>query len=186
MQERAAPVAIETPVVAPPDFHAVFREHSGYVWNSLRRLGVRDADLEDITHDVLLTVFRRLAEYDPSRPIRPWLFGIAVRVASRYRQLARHRREVYDRDVEPVDQTPAADHRLESREASALVIEALGALDLDRRAVFVLHDIDGTAMPEIARSLDVPLNTAYSRLRLARADFKAAVTRIRARRKERT
>ena len=169
------------PEGAPPDFRAVFQNESGYVWHTLRRLGVRDADLEDLTHDVLLTVYRKLGDYDPSRPLRPWLFGIALRVASRYRQLARHRREVYDSDAEPVDQAPAADVRMEAREQSQLVVEALDLLSIERKAVFVLHDIDECGMPEIARTLEVPLNTAYSRLRLARADFKKAIERLRLR-----
>jgi len=58
-------------------------------------------------------------------------------------------------------------------------MRALEELDLDRRAVFVMHDIDGHVMPDIAAALGVPLNTAYSRLRLARADFAAAVERVR-------
>ena len=56
---------------------------------------------------------------------------------------------------------------------------ALDALDLDRRSVFVMHELDGQAVPEIARTLSIPLNTAYSRLRLARRDFVDAVKRAR-------
>jgi RNA polymerase sigma-70 factor, ECF subfamily len=175
----ASTVAAATPPPRAPDFREVFEGHSQYVWNSLRRLGVHEADLEDLTHDVLITVYKRLADYDPARPLRPWLFGIAMRVAARYRQLARHRREVYDDSIEPVDEAPSVTDRMESREASELVIAALDTLGLDRKAVFVLHDIDGCAMPEIAATLDIPLNTAYSRLRLARVDFKRAVQRLR-------
>ena len=64
------------------------------------------------------------------------------------------------------------------------MILALDDLELDRRAVLILHDIDGHSVPEIARALSIPLNTAYSRLRLAREQFKAAVKRIRLRRGE--
>src|SRR5690349_23546888 len=85
-----------------PEFPAVFREHLGYVWHALRRLGVRERDLEDVTHDVFLAVFRKLEQYDPARPLRPWLFGFAFRVASDYRERARHRWEVAgDLDATP-------------------------------------------------------------------------------------
>jgi RNA polymerase sigma-70 factor (ECF subfamily) len=59
-------------------------------------------------------------------------------------------------------------------------MKALDGLDLDRRAVFVMHELDEIPMPEIARTLAIPLNTAYSRLRLARADVAQAIQHFRA------
>jgi RNA polymerase sigma-70 factor (ECF subfamily) len=157
----------------------VFEAEFSYVSHTLRRLGVREADLEDVAHDVFITVHRLLPQYDPMRPIRPWLFGVAFRVASDYRRLARHTREIPEPPAgEPVDGALLADEQLAAEQARRLVIEALGELDLDRRAVLVMHDIDGHAMPEIAQALSIPLNTAYSRLRLARVELKAAVQGI--------
>ena len=69
---------------------------------------------------------------------------------------------------------------MEGTEARAVLMKALDALDLDRRAVFVMHELDEIPVPEIASTLDIPLNTAYSRLRLARADAAAAIQRFRA------
>ena len=80
----------------PPDFRSIFDHEFSYVWTSLRRLGVPPRDLEDITHDVFVEVFRNLDRYDPTRPLRPWLFAFAFRFASDYRRLARHRVEVYE------------------------------------------------------------------------------------------
>jgi RNA polymerase sigma-70 factor (ECF subfamily) len=163
----------------------MFESESSFVWNSLRRLGVPPRDLEDVAHDVFSTVYRRLDDYDTSRPLRPWLFGIAFRVAARYRELARNQRELLEGDLpEPVDQSPTVDEQLIAEESRRLITEAMETLDLDRRAVLLLHDLEGCAMPDIALALSVPLNTAYSRLRLARADLKAAVSRLRARRGE--
>src|SRR5438552_2588961 len=72
---------------------ALFDAHAGYVWSTLRRLGVPSADLEDLTHDVFLQVYRRLDVYDPLRPVRPWLFGFAYRIASQHRRRAHRRHE---------------------------------------------------------------------------------------------
>ncbi len=174
--------------VRPPEapaFRAVFEAEFSYVWSTLCRLGVRAADLEDVTHEVFVAVHRALPGYDPTRPIRPWLFGIAFRVASDYRREARHAREVLRGEpADLADAAPAADERMAAEEARRVVIEALDAVDMTRRAVLVLHDIDGCPMPEIAHALSIPLNTAYSRLRLGRADLKAAVQRVRLRRGE--
>ena len=61
------------------------------------------------------------------------------------------------------------------------VLDALDVLDLDKRAVFVMHEIDGTPIPAVATALGIPVNTAYSRLRLAREAFTAQVKRLRLR-----
>jgi len=159
------------------EFLVVYAAELGYVWSTLRRLGVQERDLEDVCHDVFVVVFRNLAVYDARRPIRPWLFGISFRVASDYRRSARHRREVPGTTREVACSSPPADEVMVRHERQRLVLRALEALELDRRAVFVMHDIDGHVMPDIAAALGIPLNTAYSRLRLARADFATAVRR---------
>jgi RNA polymerase sigma-70 factor (ECF subfamily) len=70
------------------------------------------------------------------------------------------------------------------REAASLVMEALNAMPFEQRAVFVLYELDETPMKEIAESLGVPVNTAYSRLRLAREVFAAHVANEQHERKE--
>jgi len=160
------------------DFEAIFAQEFSYVWRALARLGVSEADREDLTHEVFFQVYRRLPTADLERPLRPWLFGFAFRIASTHRRLARHRFEHPCDTIEALDATPSAEESLERREAQALVDRALEDLGLEQRAVFVLHEIDAYKMPEIAAALSIPLNTAYSRLRLARDRFTAAVRRL--------
>jgi RNA polymerase sigma-70 factor (ECF subfamily) len=159
-------------------FRVIFETGFDYIWNAIRRLGVAPSDLEDISHDVLLDVYRKIDTYDPERPLKPWLFAFSFRAASEYRRRRRVRGEVSE-SVEVVDTSPLVEERLVEHENRALVAAALESLDLDRRAVFVLHDLDDVAVPEIARALDIPLNTAYSRLRVARERFVKAITRLR-------
>jgi RNA polymerase sigma-70 factor (ECF subfamily) len=164
----------------PSDFRALFTMHAPYVWNTLRRFGVLPADLEDQTHEVFLQVQRHLGDYDASRPVRPWLFGFAFRIASQHRRRVDRRREDSgpDRAEDAVDPAALPDERIASEQNRRLVLDALGAIDLDRRAVFVLYEIDGVSMDEIARSLGIPVNTAYSRLRVARGEFATAAKRL--------
>jgi RNA polymerase sigma-70 factor, ECF subfamily len=170
----------------PSDFQSVFAGHFSYVWAALRRLGVAERELEDLTQEVFLRVFGQLEQFDAARPVRPWLFGFAFRVASDYRRLARHKREILDpQKAESADPAPSAlDHVLKT-EALLLAQTALEELDLDRRAVFILHELDDCPMPEVAEALSIPLNTAYSRLRLAREQFAACVRRLRLQRGDR-
>lgn len=161
--------------VASFDFNHLYEAELDYVWASLRRLGVPNASLEDLCHDVFVTAWRKLADYDRARPIRPWLFGIAYRIASDLRNRAYQQREVLDDEADAVDETNGPHEQAEQAQARAVVARALEHIPLERRGVFVMHDIDGTPIPEIAETFGIPLNTAYSRLRLARRDFEQAV-----------
>jgi len=178
--QEVEPAIDPVDIVEVPDFRTVYEAHFSYVWHSLRRIGVADADLEDLCHDVFVAFYRGLDTFDPARPIKPWLFGITFRVASDHRRRARHRFEVPPKgDGDYADRAPLADDRVAERQAHNLVERALQALDGDKRAVFILHELDGQSMPEIATVIAAPLNTLYSRLRLARAEFAAAVRRLR-------
>ena len=159
-------------------FFEIFQNEYAYVINSLRRLGTHECDLEDVAHEVFLVVHRRLERYDSNRPLRPWLFGIAFRVASDFRRLAHHRREVVREDIEAPDGARPLDEQVFASQARRIVERALESLEPDRRAVFIMCDIDGLHVPEIASALEIPLNTAYSRLRLARAQFTATIQEI--------
>jgi RNA polymerase sigma-70 factor (ECF subfamily) len=161
-----------------PEFKDIFAEHAAYVYTALRRLGVRERDLEDLTHDVFVRVFRHLHELDSSRPIKPWLFGFAFRVSGEdRRRLRRHPEDVTDQ-IDPLDPQPSALEQLLAHERRKLAWSALETLELGRRAVFILHELDGCPIPEVAESLGIPLATAYSRLRLAREDFDKAARRL--------
>lgn len=165
-------------------FRPIFEREFDYVWTSLRRLGVHPRDLEDVAQEVFVNVYRKLDEYDASRPMRPWLFAFAFRCASDWRRLARHRVEVLGAPREPVSEA-TAEGALASAEDRALVLRALECVDIERRAVLIQYEFDGCSMKEISESLGIPLFTGYSRLRVAREEFTAAVRRLRPRRGDR-
>lgn len=165
-----------------PRFEDVYARERDYLWKSLRRLGIPERHLEDVAHDVLVVVHRKLSDFDEARPIRPWIFGIAMRTAADFRRSFKNALETPEQDLDPPDDEPRVatpEGALEAREQRALVLRALEALDDDKRAVFVLHELDAEAMPAIAEALSIPLNTAYSRLRAAREEFASAVRRLR-------
>ncbi len=161
------------------DFARLFETELDYAWSSLRRLGVREADVEDQVHELFLRAHRHFAELDATRPVRPWLYAFAVRVASEYRRAPKNRREIPGLAEELRDAAPSVEDQAMQAEVQACVLEALARLELDRAAVLVGVDIQGHSGPEMAVALGIPLNTVYSRLRLARADFKLAFRRAR-------
>lgn len=165
-------------LVAKPDMGTVFEEYFDYVWHTLRHLGVRDSDLEDLAQEVFLRVCARIDDYDCAKPMRPWLFGFAFRVASDYRRLARHRMEVRWAPPDHADPERPVDQRIDLEEQRTLVLRALDLIDFDRRAILVMHDVDEIPVPAIADEFGIPVNTAYSRLRLAREELASTVATL--------
>jgi RNA polymerase sigma-70 factor (ECF subfamily) len=152
----------------------VFAEHADFVWRSLRRLGVRAADVDDALQEVFLVVYRRVSEYEDRGLMRAWLFSISRQVASHYHRAATRAENRRQRLV--VDAaTPDAEELMARREAERVVTSFLEELDEPQRMVFYLSDIEGMTAPEIAAALEVNLNTVYGRLRLARKRFERAL-----------
>ena len=156
-----------------------YRRELDYLMRTLRRLGVASEDLEDVAHDVFLALRGAWQEYDPARPFRPYLFGIAFRVAASHRR--RHWREVSYAVVEAQDEALEPDRVLEAHQARAIVLAALQRIPLARRVVLILHDLDEIPMREVAKTLGIPLFTGYSRLRKARRELEASVRRVQTR-----
>jgi RNA polymerase sigma-70 factor (ECF subfamily) len=161
-----------------PDFRSVYRAEFSYVLHTLRRLGVAPAELEDVAHDVFVAVYKHFADFDPARPLRPWLFGFAFRVASDHRKLSRHRHEARESAGDPADPSPQPDELVAEERMRKALLAALDAMDFEKRSIIVMHDVEGMPVPEIARLLEVPVNTAYSRLRLARTDLERHLVKI--------
>ncbi len=155
----------------------VYEQQLDYLVSSLRRLGVPYSDIEDVVHEVFLVMHRRWEDYDRTRPLRPWLFGIAFRVASTHRR--KGTREVLSDAYDAEDLGARPDDAAAAGETRSLLLGALRQVPLERRAVLVMHDVDELPMREIAIELGLPLFTAYSRLRKARKELEAALSRLR-------
>ena len=149
-------------------FDEIYEREIDYVWRTLGRFGVPSADIQDAAHEVFLVLYRRWSEVDPQRPVHKWLFGVARRVAADFRAKRRENPTQFELAT-PEDPLAAKRDLLRS---------AMDALDDDRRAVVILHDLEGHTGAEIAALLDIPVNTVHSRLRLARADLVAAVRKL--------
>jgi len=162
---------------------AMFNAHFDFVWRSLRRLGVAEPAVDDAAQEVFVVASRRLASIEHGKE-KAFLFGTAVRVASDARRRLGRRRDrlAGDRAVDPPDPGPAQDELLDRKRARALLDEIMAGLPDEARPVFVLHELEGMTMAEIAACLEIPPGTVASRLRRAREAFHAAIARARPRR----
>jgi RNA polymerase sigma-70 factor (ECF subfamily) len=155
---------------------AAFERHFPLVWRSLRRFGVPAASADDVAQQVFLTFSERLADVGSGRE-RAFLLAVCVRAAANERRRLKRVREDATSDTTldaiPEMQTPEELlHRKRQRERLDAV---LATLPLDQRVVFVLFELEGLTLPEIADSLGLALGTATSRLRRARGRFEAWV-----------
>ena len=120
---------------------------------TLRRLGVRERDVEDLCQDVFIAVHAKLDDYDPERPIKRWLFGFARRMAADHRRKAGYQREVLDDTHDPADGQIGADERLSEAQKKRLLLASLDVLDQKNREVFVMYFLDEVPASEIAAEL---------------------------------
>lgn len=164
-----------------PAFEAVYREHFGFVYACLLRLGVPDAAVDDAAQDVFVTVHRRLPAFEGRSALRSWLFGIVRRIAFRHRRsalrLATRRRALAD---EHDPGAPGADlaASVEQAQRSALLLQALDTLDDDKRTALTLHVFEDLRGPEVAEFLGINVDTAYSRIKAARRELTRALTEL--------
>lgn len=173
---RTATTPRPDPRVDATDFAALFREHAPFAWRCLRRLGVAEADADDVCQEVFLIVHKKLAELDPTRSPRAWIYGICVRKAADHRRLAHKQRERPEAEAPDAEaQGSGPDSSLDRRRALARLDRALDALDEPKRAAFVLYEIEGLSLQEVATACDCPLQTVYSRLAAARQRLEQAL-----------
>lgn len=159
------------------------REHGAFVWRSVRRLGVNEGDVDDVTQAVFLKARERLDEITADSA-RGFLYRLALGLASNHKRGQRRRREQSLPDEDAPAEGASADGIAAQLEARALVDRLLEPLDLDLRAVLVLHEAEELTAPEIAELLNIPVGTVASRLRRAREEARAALQREQARHPE--
>lgn len=164
------------------DVRTVHARHASFVWASLQRLGVRPSDLPDVHQEVFLVVHQKLAGFDDSKPLEPWLFGICRRKAASYRRRAWFRLEAPSESIGELCDASASwvvESEVDRLHAGAELDALLNLLDPDKRAVLVMFEIEGIDCETIAATMGVPVGTVYSRLHAARRVLEKAAERAR-------
>jgi len=156
----------------PLTFEQVYAEHYRFVWRTLKAFGLPSAVVEDAVQDVFVVVHRRLPDFEGRSSIRTWLFRISRWVVTYERRRARSRpaHEPIDDDVG--DAAPDPYERVARNEGLRALERVLLRMDEEKRLVFVLMDIEEMRAHEVAELFEINVNTVYSRLRLAREQFR--------------
>lgn len=161
----------------------VYALHADFVWRTLQHLGVRSADLEDLAQEVFIAVHRGIKGFDGRSKLTTWLFGICLHLVQRHRRRAYFRFEFLQSEPPERIDSDTPELRYAGAEQRARLEQLLQGLNPERRATFVLFEVEGWSCEEIAELTAVPVGTVYSRLHSARKQVKATVARLRRSRK---
>jgi RNA polymerase sigma-70 factor (ECF subfamily) len=162
------------------DLRDLFTQHYASIWRLLRRLGVREADLDDAAQEVFWVAARRLADIRIGSE-HSFLYGVALRVASGERRKLRNAgTPVFS--ICPESPVPCGkknpEQRVEDKQARQLLDHVLDQMSPSLKSIFVLYELENIAVKEIAELHEIPLGTANSRLRRARIEFSIICKRV--------
>lgn len=161
-------------------FKALYRQYFHFVWSSARRFGVPPDAMDDLVQEVFIVIHAKLATLERPEALHSWIYGVVRRTASNHRRALRTQQAagiLHEVAGEAESHEPTPFDRLKTNADLQLLLSLLAELDEPKREVFELIEIDELTVPEAAEILEIPLNTAYSRLRAARQAFEAALAR---------
>ena len=163
------------------DLSQAFKDHGRFLARSILRLTGDGPHVEDILQETFIIAHRKQASFESRSSLRTWLYGIASNLCLHHRRsLARELNALEKAATEPTENLAGPEKAVEAAQNKALVEAAMQAIPFKQREIFMLYEIDGMDGPSIAQLVDIPLNTVWSRLRLARETFAKEVRRRRA------
>jgi RNA polymerase sigma-70 factor (ECF subfamily) len=168
--DRSEPIA---------SFEALHARYFDFVWASLRGLGVPAHGVDDATQDVFIVLHRRLPDFEGRSTLKTFVFGIVVGVARNHRRSAKRsdRLTPFEDAPELPDTGSSPFESAAASQALTKLVSILDRMDDAKREVLILSEWEEMSAPEIAEALGVGVNTVYSRLRLARAEFERILSR---------
>jgi RNA polymerase sigma-70 factor (ECF subfamily) len=164
-----------------PSFEEIYERYFDFVWSSARRLGAGETAIDDIVQEIFIVIHVKVRTLQKPESLRSWIYGIARRTVSNYHRATRAREAsgiglTLHHELElPLPRTPL--DLTEQSDRVRLLWSLLDELEPAKREVLILVELEEMTVPEAAEALEIPLNTAYSRLRVARQEFEAAVAR---------
>jgi RNA polymerase sigma-70 factor (ECF subfamily) len=163
-------------------FDDLARREERALYRHAARIVGPGADAEDVVQDAFLSAWKSIRSFEGTS-FRAWLFRIVTnraldRVRSRKRRAELPLEPADDEEVtwaEPAAPGPELADIAASREALAVVEQALEGVPEDQRAALILRDVEGFAYEEIAVMTSVEIGTVKSRIHRARVAVRNAL-----------
>jgi len=157
-----------------------FRDHFEMLWRLAARLGVPRSNVDDVVQEAFITADRRAADIRTGSE-RRFLISTTVKLCANQRRRPEARLERPELLQARADDTPDAEQLLVRKQLREWLDVVLDTLPLEQRTVFVLHQLEGLNIAEVAALLEVPPGTVASRLARARGKFSKSAARLRLR-----
>lgn len=157
----------------PGAFDALLNAYQRPIYSYLIRCGIIESARDDLFQDIFLKIHAAASSYQPSRPLKPWIFTIAANTVRNYIRAQNgprnHRALSWDEQhADPPDPQPSAETRFDHQHQLGWLEQAIAALPLKQREVLLLITVEGLPQQEVALSLNIPLNSVKTYLRRAR------------------
>ncbi|MBT9557767.1 MAG: RNA polymerase sigma factor [Myxococcales bacterium] len=157
------------------DFRRLYESYKHKVYGTIHHVIGPSDEVDDIVQSVFLEIHRSLPRYQGQSKLSTWIYRIAVNVALQHIRKKRRRRVfLFFSPPDPERDCDSATDTRPGHEQRDLLRKIHGLLDHvseKKRIVFILHELDGREIDEIADLLDIPLNTVRSRLHAARVEL---------------
>ena len=155
---------------------ALYRRYARYIGGLAQRLLGSQSDAQDVLQETFLIAFEKLDGLRDDVAFRPWLAQIAVsQVRRRFRRRKLLRIFGFVDDEEGMSEMASHDASAEVIADLALVDVALRRLPAEQRIAWVLRNVEGLALDEVARAIDCSLATAKRRIATADERVRAHV-----------
>jgi RNA polymerase sigma-70 factor (ECF subfamily) len=183
MQSDSRPTRALRQNIAAAHFERVYLDTAEFARRAVRRLGVTESDVEDVTQDVFVHVHRHLPGFEGRCALKTWIFGFVVSAVRNYRrkqQRRSDRRALLELSWQVTQHAKTLDpYELAARfEAESILKRVAHEIGEDKAALLVLSEFEGRSMHEISALLGVNVNTLYSRRRIGRVEFDEALARL--------
>ena len=159
-------------------WRVLHRDHAADVYRLARRFVYSDTEAEEVTQEVFIAAYRYIERFRGQARLKTWLYRITVNRALKRRRWWRRRREIGEESLPIQEATvPGPEQRVIGRDQLRRLWQCLEKLEVRKRTVLVLHELEGLDTREIAEVLDCPRSTVLTRLARARADLVALAGR---------
>ncbi len=167
----------------PKKFDLLVQSHQGRVLGSMLAMLGNRHDAEDVTQDAFFTAFRKLDRFERRSSFSTWVHRIAFNLAIDHQRRMSSRGRSRQTTVEAaessvIDREPSPSARLLDQETHAQILEALSQLDVERRNIIAMRDLQGMDYAQIAEVMDIPIGTVRSRLHRARIELREIMIRV--------